>query len=96
MYFKDTPNNENDDESRLFKQNKNKKWTPLNNHHTTNTYVEAVEKDVRQTKIVTPRKIRPNLSKDEKIALKDLSKRDDTIINNAGKGGAAKHFSVND
>ena len=36
-YFKDTPNNKNDDESRLFKQNKNKKWTPPNNHHTINT-----------------------------------------------------------
>ena len=32
-YFKDTPNGKNDDENRLFKQNKNKKWTPPNNHH---------------------------------------------------------------
>ena len=49
-YFKDTPNNINDDESRLFKQNKNEKWTPLNNHHTINTYVGAVKKDIKQSK----------------------------------------------
>ena len=76
-YLKDTPNNKNDDKSALFKQNKNKKWTSSNNHHTTNTYVEVVKKDIEQSKTVTPRKIRPNLSKDEKVALKDLSKRDD-------------------
>ena len=79
-YFKDTPNNKNDDESRLFKQNKNKKWTPPNNHHTINTYVGAFKKDIEQSKTVTPRKIRPNLSKDEKLALKDLSKRDDILL----------------
>ena len=58
-YFKDTPNNKNDDENRLFKQNKNKKWTPPNNHHTINTYVEAVKKDIEQSKTVTRRKIDP-------------------------------------
>ena len=95
-YFKDTPNNKNDEESRLFEQNKNKKWTPSNDHHTINTYVEAVKKDIKQSKTVTPRKLRPNLSKDEKVALKDLSKRDDIIITNAGKGGAVVIMDVND
>ena len=94
-YFKDTPNNKNDDESRLFKQNKKKKWTH-NNHHRINTYVEAVKKDIEQSKTVTARKLRPNLSKDEKVALKDLSKRDDIIITNADKGGAVVIMDVND
>ena len=58
-YFRDTPNKKNDDESRLFKQNKNKKWTPPNKHHTINTYVEAVKKDIEQSKTVTRRKIDP-------------------------------------
>ena len=40
-YSKNTPNNKNEDESRLFEHIKNKKWTPPNNHHTMNTYVEA-------------------------------------------------------
>ena len=79
-YFKDTPNNKNDEESRLFKQNKNNKWSPSNNYHTINAYVETVKKDIEHNKTVTPRKIRPNLSKDEKLALKDLSKRDDILL----------------
>ena len=95
-YFKDTPNNKNDDENRLFKQNKNKKWTPPNNHHTINTYVEAVKKDIEQSKTVPPKKIRSNLSKDEKVALKDLSKRDEIIITNANKGGAVVIMDAND
>lgn len=47
-YLKDTPKNKNDDECRLFKQNKDKKWTPPNNHHTINTYVEATKKDIKK------------------------------------------------
>ena len=90
------PNKKNDDKNRLFKQNKNKKWTPPNNHHTINTYVEAVKKDIEQSKTVPPKKIRSNLSKDEKVALKDLSKRDDIIITNADKGGAVVIMDVND
>ena len=91
-YFKDTLNNKNNDESRLLKQNKNKKWTPPNNHYTINTYVEAVKKDIEQSKTVTLRKIRPNLNKDKKVALKDLSKRDDIIITS----GAVVILGVND
>ena len=95
-YFKDMPNNKNDDESILFKQSKNKKWTPPNNHHTISTYVEAVKKYIEQIKTVTPRKIRPNLSKDEKLALKYLSRRDDIIVANADKGDAVVIMEVND
>ena len=76
------------------KQNKNK--TPPSNHHTINTYVEAVKKVIEQTKTVPPKKITSNLSKDEKVALKDLSKRDNIIIANADKGGAVVIMDVND
>ena len=72
------------------------KWTPPNNYHAINTYVEAVKKDIEQSKTATPRKIRLNLSKDEKVALKDLSKRDDIIITNADKGGGVVIMDVND
>ena len=44
----------------------------------------------------TPRKKRRNLSKNEKVALKYLSKRDDIIIINANKGGAVVTMDVND
>ena len=95
-YFKDRSGNENDNESRLFKQNKNKKWTPPNNDHTINTYVEAVKKDIEQSKTVIPRKIRLSLSKDEKVPLKDQSKRDDIFITKAGKSGAVVIMDLND
>ena len=51
---------------------------------------------MEQSKTVPPRKIRWNLSKDEKVALKDLSKRHDIIITNAGKGGAVVVMDLND
>ena len=75
---------------------KTKKWTPPNKHHTINSYVKAVKKDIEQSQTVTLRKIRINLSKDKKLALKDLSKRDDIIITNADKGGAVVIMDVND
>ena len=77
-------------------RNKNKKWTPPNNHHTINRFVEAVKKDIKQSKAVPPRKIRSNLSKDEKEALEYLSKRDDIIITNVDKGGAVVIMDDND
>ena len=61
-----------------------------------NTYREVIKKDIEKSKTVIPRKIKPNLSKDEKVALRDLSKRDDTIITNADKCGAVVIMSVND
>ena len=89
------PNNKNDDKNRMLKQN-NKKWTSPNKHHTIKTFVEAVKKDIKQSKTVPPKKIRSNLSKDKKVALKGLSKRDDSIITNADKGGTVVIMDVND
>ena len=40
----------------MFKQNKNKKWAPPNNHHTINTYVEAAKKYIEQSKTVHQKK----------------------------------------
>ena len=96
VYFKNTPSNKSNDASRLFKQNENNKWTLPYNHHTINTYIEAANKDIEQSKIVTPRKIRLYLSKDEKVELIDLSKRDDIIITNADKGGPMIIMDIND
>ena len=73
-----------------------KKWTPPNNYHTINIYVEAVKKDIEERKTVLPRKIRSNLSKDKKVALKYLSKADDIINTSADMGGAVVIMDVND
>ena len=85
----------NDDECRLFKQSKNILISP-NNHYAIKTYVEEVEKYIEQRKIFTPRKVKPKLSKDEKVALNDLSKGDDIIITNASKGSAVVTVDLND
>ena len=68
--IKDTPNDKND--VRAGCSNKTKTKNGL--LHTRNTYLEAVKKDIEQSKTVTERNIRSNLSKGEKIALKDLTK----------------------
>ena len=44
------------------------KKPPYNKH-----ILRSSQKDIEQSKTVTPRKIRPNLSKEEKVALNDLS-----------------------
>ena len=71
------------------------KRAPPSNYHTINTYAEAVKKHIDQSKTVTPRKIRSDLSKDEKVALKDLSKQDDIFITNADKIAAVDIMDVN-
>ena len=58
---------------------KRRRWTPPNNHYAINTQVEAVKNNIEQSKTVSPRNIRPNLSKDEKVALKNLSKQDGRV-----------------
>ena len=75
---------------------KQKQCTPPNNRHTINTYVEAVKKDIEQSKTFPPKKIRSNLSKDGKVTLKDLSKRDHIIIINADKVDTVVIMDVND
>ena len=38
-HFKDSINNDTDDKNRMFKENKNKDWTPSENHHTIDTHI---------------------------------------------------------
>ena len=54
-----------------------------------NTFVEAVKKDIECAKTFKPKQPHPNLGKDEREAVKELSKREDIIITNADKGRAA-------
>ena len=90
-YFKDSPNETNSKKSELYFPSKTN-WTPKDNHHSIETYIEAVKKDLNET-IDKPYKDSKktkshNLSKGEIEALSYLSKRDDIIITNADKGGA--------
>ena len=38
----------------MFKANKNKGWAPNKNHHTIDTFAEAVKKDIECTKLSNP------------------------------------------
>ena len=59
----------------MFKANKNKGWTPHKNHHTIDTFVEAVKIDIESTKTFKPKQPHPNRDKGEREAIKELSKR---------------------
>ena len=76
--------------------NKNKGWTPDKNHHTIETFVEAVKKDIECTKTFKTKQPHPNLGKGEREAIKELSKREDIMITNADKGGAVVLVDTND
>ena len=66
------------------------------NHHTIDTFVEAVKKDIECTKTFKPKRPYPNLDTGEKEAIKELSRREDIIITKADKGGAVVIVDTND
>ena len=91
----DTNENKDNDE---FKPETNKAWEPPYTHHTVKTYLDALERDIvdipsnnNGSKIS-----KQNLSKGEKLALRDLNCRDDIIITKADKGGAIVILDVED
>ena len=76
-----------------FEKNSNSNWTPANNHHTVNTYIALIQKEVSEQEIgKIPRN---NLSVHERNALKELMARTDIIITKADKGGAVVIMDVN-
>ena len=66
------------------------------NHHTIDTFVEAVKNDIECTETFKPKQPHPNHDKGEREAIKELFKREDTIITNADKGGAVVIVDRND
>ena len=72
----------------------NSSWLPNKIHHTVQTYIEAVKNDL--TKEPPTNQSRSNLSKEERRAMEDLSKREDIIISKADKGGAVVIQEVDD
>ena len=69
-------------------------WVPPNSHHTVQTFITAVEKDLLNN--ITNKETNPNLSKEEINSLNKLKSRDDIIITHADKGGAVVIIDVND
>ena len=80
-------------ESELFAR-RDKNWTPKFNHHSVDTFISCVTKELKECK---PNPIpHENLSPKERQTLKELSSRDDIIITKADKGGATVILDVKD
>ena len=71
-------------------------WTSKESHHSTETFIEAVNKDVESVITGKPKKPKSNLDKGERDALKKLSERTDVLITNANKGGAVVFWETKD
>ena len=71
-------------------------WEPKKNHHTIESFIEAVDNDINN--IIQEKKKLPksNLTYAEKEAIEYFSKRNDIIITKADKGGATVVLDVND
>ena len=87
-YFKDTESTTKKDENKIFIPEKQKPWTPSRNHHSIETFIDLVQHDINDAKMLNIKRPKDNLTKGEQKALEELSKRDDIIITNADKGGA--------
>ena len=85
-YFKDTESATKKDENTIFIPEKQKPWTPLQNHRSTETFIDLVQQDISDAKIMNTKRPQDNLTKGEQRALEELSKKDDIIITSAGKG----------
>ena len=49
-YFKTTENQQPNDENQIFKAKTKEKWTPAENHHSIETFINLVEKDINDAK----------------------------------------------
>ena len=87
-YFKETETTTKKDENTIFIPEKQKPWTPSQNHHSIETFIDLVQHGINDAKILHTKRPKDNLTKGEQKTLEELSKRDDIIITNANKGGA--------
>ena len=71
----------------IFKPEKQNPWTLLQNHHSTETFIDLEQHEINDAKIMNTKKPKDNLTKGEQRALEELSKRDDIIITSADKEG---------
>ena len=93
-HFKDQYNEKLNPADQIFKPQSNKKWTTHKNHHTIEKYIEATERELKQQGDISDNKGYNNLSKSERIAMKELSDHTDIITTKGNKGGAAVIMDV--
>ena len=89
-----TPKDDDDEAPREFRIKKNSTWTPTYTHPNVSTFIDIVNKDLKDTqKKQLPR---DNLTRAEREALENLKHREDIIITKADKGGATVIWDVKD
>ena len=87
-YFKDTENTTEKDKNTIFIPEKQKPLTPSQNHHSIETFIDLVQHNINDAKILNIKISKDNLTKGEQKTLEELSKTDDIIITNADEGRA--------
>ena len=83
-------NNETNNEFRV----KTSSWTPPSTHPNVLTFIDAVNKDIENTK--PGKQPKDNISNSERIALRNLKMRKDIVITKADKGGAVVIWDTTD
>ena len=64
-YFKDTENTTKKDENTIFIPEKQKPWTPSQNHHSIETFIDLVQHEINDAKILNTKRAKYNLTKGE-------------------------------
>ena len=71
-------------------------WEPKKNHHTVETFIEAVNKDIVKRSSDTKKLPKNNLIDTDKNAIEYFSKRNNLVITKADKGGATVILDLKD
>ena len=71
-------------------------WEPKKNHHTVETFIETVNKDIVERFSDTKKLPKNNLTDTDKNAIEYFSKCNDLVITKADKGGATVILDVKD
>lgn len=83
-------------EAEIFKKPTNKKWAPNKNHHTIEIFIEATKNRVKDELKTIQTWTYTDPSKKEQKSLKELKRREDIVITNAEKVGAAIMLDLKD
>ena len=92
--MKESQEENNSDEMPIIKSNSN--WQPKENHHTIETFIEAIDNEMNESITKKQKLPKNNLSKDDQAALKYFANRTDLVITKADKGGATVIMDVED
>ena len=68
-YFKDTESTTKKDENTIFIPEKQKPWTPSQNHHSIETFIDLLQHNINDAKILKTNRLKDNSTKGEQKAL---------------------------